>query len=317
MTPLQARVAFDQLEGTLTDRIRAIDAHLFDLIARLEASLDFPDEGYHFIETGEVGREVRHVIEAIDALLGDAERGRMIREGATVVIVGRTNVGKSSVFNTLAGSDRAIVTSVAGTTRDLITERVDIGGVLVTLVDTAGERHTLDVVEREGVARGVQARGVADLVLVVLDGSVPLEDEDRTVLESTAALTRLVVVNKSDAGESPATIAQVERSAVARVSARTGEGIDVLRARMAAVLCGEESLRESAAVTNSRHADLLRQARCHLASVGASASDPIVPPEEFVLADLQGARACLDEIVGVRTPDDVLRHIFERFCIGK
>src|SRR5918995_3316464 len=151
VTPLQARVAFDQLEGTLTERIGEIDGELFDLIARLEASLDFPDEGYHFIEPSEAGRRITFLVARFDDLLAGARAGRLIREGATVVVAGRPNVGKSSLFNLLAGADRAIVTPVAGTTRDLITERVDIEGLAVTLVDTAGWHETLDIIEREGV----------------------------------------------------------------------------------------------------------------------------------------------------------------------
>src|SRR5919106_1173479 len=164
-TPLQARVAFDQLEGTLTERIAAIDGDLFDLIARLEASLDFPDEGYHFIEPAEAARKIVCVLTRLDDLLAGARAGRLIRDGATVVVLGRTNVGKSSVFNKLAGADRAIVTPIAGTTRDLVSEHVDIEGLAVTLVDTAGWRETSDVVERAGVARSEQAREVADLVV--------------------------------------------------------------------------------------------------------------------------------------------------------
>src|SRR5678815_1253564 len=147
VTPLQARVAFDQLEGTLTAKITAIDARLLDLVARLEASLDFPDEGYHFIEPKAIACAVMSVIDELDGLLKSSSRGRLIREGATVVIAGRPNVGKSSLFNALLGHSRAIVTETAGTTRDLVTETCDIEGLRVTLVDTAGVRDTSDRIE--------------------------------------------------------------------------------------------------------------------------------------------------------------------------
>jgi tRNA modification GTPase len=218
-TPLQARVACDQLHGTVTARIGALDGVLFDLIARLEASLDFPDEGYHFVEPSQVAALVGGVIDQLDELLSHAQRGRVIREGLTVVIAGRPNVGKSSIFNNLTGFERAIVTPIAGTTRDLISERVDINGLAVTLVDTAGAQESDDVVEREGVARGAKARVVADLVLFVLDRSEGLTPSDVALLAD-------------------------------------------------------------------------------------SRSVPL-------------ARSCFDEVVGVRTPDDLLVHIFERFCIGK
>jgi tRNA modification GTPase len=312
-TPLQARVAFDQLEGTLTDRIAAIDEELFDLVARLEASLDFPDEGYHFIEPPEVSRRIRGVMARIDDLLAGARAGRLIREGATVVVAGRPNVGKSSLFNLLAGVDRAIVTPVAGTTRDLVSERVGIDGFAVTLVDTAGWRATDDAVEREGVARSEQARGVADLIIVVLDRGEPLRSEDEELLAQTAGRPRIVVANKSDL---PANLLMPAPNGIVEMSARTGTGVDELRRAIVCALAGRESLRDTAAVSNARHIALLEQARASLA-VAADASGVAGTPEEFVLADLQSARAKLDEVVGTRTSDDLLRHIFERFCIGK
>jgi tRNA modification GTPase len=311
-TPLQARVAFDQLQGTLTQRIEAIDATLFDLIARLEASLDFPDEGYHFIEPAAVASGIDAIIRELDDLLRDAARGRMIREGAAVVIAGRPNVGKSSVFNRLAGSDRAIVTPIPGTTRDLVTERIDIGGLAVTLVDTAGWRTTSDVIEREGVARGEQARAVADLTLVVLDRSEPLTAEDAQLIADTSAIPRLVVGNKIDTARAEQPLAPATD---VEMSARTGDGVAALRAAIARALTGGEPLRDSARVSNARHIALLQQARGALAAAHAAAEADA--PEEFVLSDLQAARARLDEIVGVRTSDDLLKHIFERFCIGK
>jgi len=309
-TPLQVRVAFDQLEGTLTRRIAALDTTLFDVIARLEASLDFPDEGYHFIDRDETEQRMRDVIQGIDALLEDGRRGRVVRDGATVVLSGRPNVGKSSLFNALAGTDRAIVTDVPGTTRDLITEPLDVNGIAVTLVDTAGARRAHDVVEREGVARGERARGVADLILVVVDRSEALSPDDHTLLSETRSSKRLIVANK---GDLPGRAA-LEGSIV--VSATNGDGLERLRCAIAAELGGEEGQRETPAVTNLRHISLLQQARECLDQAVMALSTAQVP-EEFVLAELHAARARFDEVVGVRTPEDVLTHIFEKFCIGK
>ena len=312
-TPLQARMAFDQLEGTLTRRIAAIDAELFDLIARLEASLDFPDEGYHFIDPAETESRIASAIDRIAALLADAASGRMIREGATVVIAGRPNVGKSSLFNVLAGHERAIVTAVPGTTRDLVTEQVDLDGLAVTLVDTAGWREATDLIEQEGVTRGVRARDVAAVVLLVVDASAGLTADDQRLLEETATARRVVVANKSDLV--PAVMPRLGRPVIA-VSAATGSGIPELRRALVQALTGEETLRDTAAVSNIRHVRLLEDARDLLARARSAAASGATP-EEFLLADLQGARERFDAIVGVRTPEDVLRHIFERFCIGK
>src|SRR5262245_1175019 len=194
VTPLQARVAFDQLEGTLTSRLRALDEALLELIAPLEASLDFPEEGYHFVESGNVADSLRRWLASLDTLLADAKRGRVIREGLTVAIAGRPNAGKSSLFNRLAGAARAIVTDVPGTTRDLLTERVDVGGVPLTIVDTAGLRGLPgDAIEEEGIARARQAVAAADLVIVVLDRSEALTGDDRALIEETARRPRVQI----------------------------------------------------------------------------------------------------------------------------
>lgn len=310
-TPQQARVAFDQLEGTLTRRIADIDSGLFDLIARLEASLDFPDEGYHFIAPSEISQRIAEVIAQIECVLADADRGRMIREGATVVISGRPNVGKSSLFNALAGADRAIVTAIPGTTRDLVTEPVEIEGIAVTLVDTAGLHDAGDAVEREGMVRATQAQAVADLVLVVLDRSQPLTGADRALLESTTPHCRILVANKSDLPQA----AGFDVADALSVSAATGDGVGALRESIARSLIGDELGRETPAVSNIRHVTLLRQALEALLRARAAAA--LETPEEFLLSDLQTARGHFDEIVGIRTSDDLLRRIFERFCIGK
>jgi tRNA modification GTPase len=314
VTPLQARAAFDQLEGTLTGRIREIDAALFELSARLEASLDFPDEGYHFVDPGSASAEILGVVRELDALLADAGRGRLVRQGAQVAILGRPNAGKSSLFNRLAGSGRAIVTDIPGTTRDLVTDVVDLDGVAVTLVDTAGLHDSpADAVEREGIARAQAAQRVADLVMVVLDRSRPLQPDDCHLLDATRNLARVIVGSKSDLRSAwPPEQAGAD---LLVVSAQTGDGIDELRRAILAGLGGREPLRDTPAITNARHMDLLTRAADVLRRAADAASERT--PEEFVAADVAEARGLLEQITGRRTPDDVLDEIFSKFCIGK
>ncbi len=321
VTPLQARAAFDQLEGTLTERIGALHAELFDLVARLEASLDFPDEGYHFVGAGELGAELGRLSSALEALLCDAGRGRLLREGARVVIAGRPNVGKSSLFNALVGAGRAIVTAVPGTTRDLLTESVDMDGLALELVDTAGIREVADEVEVEGVSRARRAWDTADLLLVLLDRSVPLGPADLDILRSTERRApRMLVLTKSDLPARWTASEQLGGDRVFEVSARTGHGLDELRAGICDRLLGSArgDLRDTVALTNARHAGLLERAHGALHAARAAAIDPAgAAPEEFVLMDLEQARSALEEITGKRTSEDLLRHIFSRFCVGK
>jgi tRNA modification GTPase len=251
------------------------------------------------------------VVAPLEGLLADARRGRVIREGLTVAIVGRPNAGKSSLFNRLAGASRAIVTDVPGTTRDLLTERVDVGGVPLTLIDTAGMRDTPgDAIEEEGIARARQARDAADLVIVVLDRSRVLTDEDRALASPASSRPRIVVASKCDL---PAAWDD-ETVEARRVSSLTDEGIAGLRDALLAA-AGVEPARDRAPIANLRHAALLEQARDALMRAKIAAADGV--PEEFVLADLYDARAKFDEVTGARPQDEVLRVIFERFCIGK
>jgi tRNA modification GTPase len=321
VTPLQARVAFDQLEGTLTAEIEAIDTLLFEMVARFEASIDFPEEGYHFVDPERTVDELDGIEGRIVRLLSGSRRGRLIREGAHVVIAGRSNVGKSSLFNALLGTGRAIVTAVPGTTRDFVTEVTDLQGVRIALVDTAGERGTVDPiedVEREGIERARRARAVAQLVLVVLDRSQELTDVDRHLLDETSDMQRVIVVNKIDLPEAWCFDALQDVSRVVPISVRSGEGVDRLKACMVEALGGGEVERDTAAVTNIRHIELLERAQQALHQARQAITDRGGRlSEEFVLADLQAARHAFEEITGKRTADDVLAHIFGRFCIGK
>ena len=316
VTPLQARAAFDQLEGTLTAAIREIDAALFDLSARLEASLDFPEEGYHFVEPGAASREILAVVGRIDvAARRGAGAAGCVREGAQVAIVGRPNTGKSSLFNRLAGAGRAIVTDIPGTTRDLVTEVVDIDGAAVTLVDTAGlHGAAADAVEEEGIARARAAQQVADLAIVVLDRSRPLTGDDRELIDATSRSPRVVVGNKSDlAAAWPLASAGVP---IAAVSAADGQGLDALRRAIVAALAAGERLRD----TPGDHERAPRRPAVagggRAAAGGATRPTPARRKSSWRPTSRRRARV-LEEVTGARTPDDVLHAIFDRFCIGK
>jgi tRNA modification GTPase len=304
-TPLQARAAFDQLQGTLGQAIAEIDRALFDLMARLEASVDFPEEGFHFIDVDTLSARIADIGSRVDRLLRDARRGRLLREGLQIAIVGLPNVGKSSLFNALVGASRAIVTDVPGTTRDLVSETIDLEGLRVTLVDTAGLRETDDVVESEGVRRSQGAAATADLVLRVLDRSRPRCQCEPLLTEKRT----LVVATKCDLA--PAW----SRDDVVEVSALSGDGVETLRRRIVEAL-DIELVPDRPAITNIRHIALLERARAALGSARAAADGRILS-EEFVLADLEDARSAFEEVTGRRAPEDVLAHIFERFCVGK
>jgi tRNA modification GTPase len=313
VTPGQARAAFDQLNGTLTTTIAEIERGLFDLAAKLEASLDFPDEGYHFLAAGEARAAIGQFAARIDALLAGARRGRALREGRVAAICGRPNVGKSSLFNRLLGFDRAIVTAVEGTTRDLVDERVDIEGVPVRIVDTAGMRDAIDEVEVEGIARAGRAVDTADVVVVMVDRSRPLEASDRDLCRRTRGRPRVLVANKSDLP--PAwTLDRLDAGAI-ELSLATGDGLEAVRRAIGEAAGSGADRHDLPSVTNARHTALLERARGALGRAASAAG--AAAPEEIVLEDLGDARAALEEVTGARTSEDLLRNIFQSFCIGK
>lgn len=310
VTPLQARAAMDQLEGTLTGAIGAVHERLFDLVAKLEASLDFPDEGFHFVTPAEVAESLVDVRHSIRRLVTEGAAGRVVREGRLVALVGPPNSGKSSLFNALVGSSRAIVTSVAGTTRDILTETVDLDGLAITLVDTAGLRDTADPIEREGVRRARMAAEVASLKIVVHEGL----DEEGVAAPQISDGPLIDVVSKADLMNEAARVEAAARGWTT-VSSVTGAGLEELRRAVVSRLTLREEWRDPPAITNVRHVKKLNEALERIDSaIDALAG---LATEEVVLAELHDARESLETITAERSAEDVLAHIFSRFCIGK
>tara|TARA_B100001123_G_scaffold428402_1_gene545293 strand:+ start:37100 stop:38470 length:1371 start_codon:yes stop_codon:yes gene_type:complete len=317
VTPLQARIAFDQLEGTTTSAIKEIDENLFDLIARLEASIDFPEEDYHFVGSNTVASQVRNLLVQTGRLLDNSTRGRLIREGCQVVILGKPNVGKSTLFNRFVGVSRAIVTDIPGTTRDLLTEKIEVDGIPITLVDTAGIRETSNAIELEGVNRARGALSVAGAVILVLDASRRLEEQDLVLLEETPEKNRIVVINKNDLQRKWQAKDLGDVSNVINISLHEETDFSILRSALTAMLVGgsEEILRDTPMLSNLRHIGLVERAETALRRAEKAAED--ARPEELVLADLQEALETMEEVTGKRTADDLLNKIFTEFCIGK
>ena len=316
------RVAQEQLRGVLSREIDAVRETLLRLLAHVEAGIDFVEEDITFIQTPELVNGLASARDAIGRLLAHGREGRILREGVTAAIIGRPNVGKSSLLNALLKTDRAIVTPVPGTTRDVLEEVLNIRGIPVRLLDTAGIRDTRDPVEQEGVRRSRVAREQADLLLIVLDGSAPLTEEDLALLDNeclSADQKRLVVVNKKDLpGRLDPSVLPSAGSdcALVHISATTGEGLDELRDQIRALLLRPDfETREPVLVTHLRHQTALQRAQDALTATLASVEAK--QPGELIAMDLRAAVDALGEITGAVSTDDILERIFKEFCIGK
>ena len=311
-TLYQARVAVRQASGTLSGKLGGVKSGLLELIALLEAGIDFAEDDVEVASGAQILERLNPARQAVRELAAGFSVGKVVRGGLRLAIVGRPNVGKSSLFNRLLHRDRAIVSAAAGTTRDSIAETASFDGIPVELVDTAGIRVTEDEVESEGVQRSWQALHDADCALVVVDLSQPGQPSDRDLWQRVSgACPALLVGNKADLP-----VLRAAEPDLAAVSAKTGEGIDRLRARIRdRALPGLGTLQEGSLVTSIRQERLLRTALGALDKAVAATRAEV--PHEMLLLDLYDALGPLDAVTGATTMDDVLDRIFSSFCIGK
>ena len=308
-TLYQARIAAQQVAGSVSRRITPIKEQLVELVSLLEAGIDFAEDDVSVAPAAEILRRLGPIHEGITRLIESFRYGGLVHQGLTLAIAGRPNVGKSSLFNRLLEQDRAIVTEIPGTTRDLVSETASIGGIPVKLFDTAGIREAAERVESLGIERSYQAMADADLTLVVIDATQPASAEDEALATRAGGRT-LVVANKCDLPH------QRPPENAAQVSALTGAGIAGLReAILAAVAPAGAFEQESGFVTSIRHEHLLQESAGWIEKARGAAEAGT--PHEMLLLDLYAALRGLDAITGATTADDILNRIFSTFCIGK
>jgi tRNA modification GTPase len=319
-TDTALRQATRQLKGEISNRLRPAKEQLLDLIVQLESSIEFVEDDLPALATQQMDESLQALEKDLSRLCDTFGSGRLLRDGLRVAFVGRPNVGKSSLFNALVGHGRAIVTSIAGTTRDTLTEEIAVEGVPVVLIDTAGIRNSNDEIESIGVQRARQAAADADLLIVVIDGSQSLHDDDRSVIDEVSNVPHIVALNKNDLP----TFSQVafdeedagsRCSAVIPVSAKSAAGLEILRTAILSPFTEGEARSEGLLITNARHHDLL------VRSIEALDSSRRLlyerASEELVLIGLHNALRYLGEITGETTTEEILGQIFATFCIGK
>ena len=310
-TLYQARIAAQQAEGSVSRRLKPVKEQLLELIALLEAGIDFAEDDISVAPAEEILRRLEPIIASIASLAASFAYGKLVHDGFTLAIVGRPNVGKSSLFNRLLEQDRAIVTEIPGTTRDVVSETASLGGIPVKLLDTAGIRLGQDVVESLGIERSYQAMADADLTLIVVDTSQALTKEDESLIERARGGGKtLIAANKCDLAT------RAEIPGALPVSALIGTGIKELRAAiMERIAPGGRVEQEGGFITSLRHEQLLHESGEALAQARTAASIGI--PHEMLLLDLYAALRPIDAITGATTADDILNRIFSTFCIGK
>lgn len=310
-------LAQHQREGHLSKRISRIKEGILTSLAFIEAYLDFPEDDIELPDCRQIETSIRESLARIEELLDGFSEGKVLREGVSVLIAGKPNVGKSSLLNTLLREKRAIVTSVPGTTRDIIEEVVNIKGLPVKLLDTAGIRDSEDEIEMEGMRLTLEKIPLADLILFVVDASRPFDNEDMLIKEAVCGHPFLLVLNKSDLPVEAVVPDELGSAGTISISARRGEGIERLREAIFSLFIrsGARDGRDFTALSQVRHRDALERARRRLESF--LQSFPAETAIEFVALELRDALHALGEVTGETTPDDILDQIFSRFCIGK
>jgi tRNA modification GTPase len=321
-TLYQAKIAAQQLEGALSKRLQPVKQKLVELIAVLEAGIDFAEDDVSVLPDATILERIAALRQPLQQLAASFAYGKIVHQGLTLAIVGRPNVGKSSLFNRLVERERAIVTATPGTTRDLVSETVALGGIPIELVDTAGIRQALDEAESIGIRKSMEALADADLVLVVFDASQPQnsQDEDNELLRHAEGRPAIVVGNKCDLGIAFHARPLISKPLVSQpsiyASALTGEGIPELRAEILRHIGGENGVQaEAGFLTNVRHQGLVQESIAALSAASSAVGAKV--PHEMLLLDLYGALRPLDAITGATTTDDILNLIFSTFCIGK
>lgn len=316
-TELSMKAALMQSEGTISREIKTIRNKLLNVIAHIEATVDYPEEDMEEVTAGQVSEDVTDIIGEIDILLSTADEGKILREGLSTVIVGKPNVGKSSLLNALVKEKRAIVTDVPGTTRDAIEEYISIEGIPVKIVDTAGIRETDDIVEKIGVEKSKEKIDEADLVILMLDLSNKLSHEDREIIKYIKNKKYIVLLNKSDLNGKieKEELKDLKSKYITNISVKTGQGLNQVKEHIKDLFFNGEVKTEGIFVTNSRHKESLIRAKENLeASLNAL---------EYTLAidlasiDIRNAWMSLGEITGEALEEDIIHKIFSEFCLGK
>ncbi|HUI68422.1 MAG TPA: tRNA uridine-5-carboxymethylaminomethyl(34) synthesis GTPase MnmE [Nitrospirota bacterium] len=313
-TDLSHRAANELLMGGLSIEVSNLRDRLVSLLASVEAGIDFPEEDIETESGTPLADEVSDILAMIEGLLSSFAFGRILRDGFATAIVGKPNVGKSSLLNALLKQNRAIVTEIPGTTRDVLEEYLNVSGIPIRILDTAGIRHTHDAVEQEGVRRSLAAIESADIVIVVLDGSEKLKEEDQRVLKEVEGKSAIAVINKSDL---PRELEVLDRPRLqVSLSCRTGDGLDSLKRAVSDMMKqGTVRAREHAWAVNQRHRGALENTRISLEKSLESVKACLSP--EFIAVDLRDALDSLGLILGATYTEDILERIFNDFCIGK